>query len=243
MTNKLAMVTIACAFGMTACSQLREPADAQLATLLHSEGTNPADATALLDNKAIDCMRTWSGNEKLLQNLPIGATSVEGKKACQGKLDGLLADAARNPEKFKFAELTSPKVVTRAIDLQEARRMAALANPAAHVPPAALTNRAPAPALAPFTPVESTIDLGVAGQQLKEAETLCQQAQQAAAAADAGDGLKSFAGFCGDNLGHLRATMTQAAKHGQSSEQLEAMASSAKNIANVARNVMAAPKK
>ncbi|MEP7096538.1 MAG: hypothetical protein ABI748_02655 [Dokdonella sp.] len=237
MMNKLGLVTIACVFGMTACSQLREPADAQLATLLHGEGASPADATALLDNKAIDCMRSWSGNEKLLQNLPVGATSVEGKKACQGKLDGLLADAARNPEKFKFAELTAPKVVTRAIELQEARRMAELANPATHVPPAALTNHEPTPA--PFVVPESTVDLGAAGARLKEAETLCQQVQQAAAKEAANASLKGLAPFCASSLRTLRTSMQQAARNGQGSDRLDVIAESADNIAVAARNALA----
>ncbi len=237
MTNKLGLVMIACAFGMTACSQLRDPADAQLVTLLLGEGANPGDATALLDNKAIDCMRAWSGNEKLSQNLPIGATSVEGKKTCQDKLDGMLAEAARNPEKFKFAELTVPKVVTRAIDLQEARRMAALANPATHEPPAAFAHRAPAPA--PFTPAESTVDLGAAGARLQEAETLCQQVQQAAAQEKASAGMKSLAPFCASNLRKLRSTMEQSARNGHGSERLDAIAASADNIAAAARNLLA----
>ncbi len=237
MTNKLAMVMIACAFSMTACSQLREPNDAQLTTLLHGEGASATDATALLDNNAIDCMRSWSGNEKLLQNLPIGATSVEGKKACQNKLDGLLADAARNPEKFKFAEVTAPKVVTRVIDLQEARRMAALANPAAHEPPAALTNRVPASA--PFNPAKSTVDLGAAGMRLQEAETLCQQVQQAASKEGADASLKSLAPFCATTLRTMRSRMEQAARNGQGSERLDAIASSADNLAAAARNALA----
>lgn len=237
MMNKLGLAMIACTFGMTACSQLREPTDAQLATLLHSERSNPADANALLDSKAIDCMRAWSGNEKLMQNLAAGVISVEGKKDCQGKLDDLLADAARNPDTFKFPELIAPKVVTRAIDLQEARRMALLANPASHVPPAALLHSAPAPVA--FAPPDSTVDLGAAGARLHEAETLCQQVQQAATQANANAGLKSLAPFCATNLRKLRSTMEWSARNGQSSERLDAIAASADNIATAARNVLA----
>lgn len=236
MMNKLALVTIACAFGVTACSQLREPTDAQLATLLHSETASAVDANALLDSKAIDCMRAWSGNEKLLKNLPVGAVSVEGKKDCQGKLDGLLAEGSRNPEKFTFAELTAPKVVTRAIDLQEARRMAALANPATHVPPAALTNPAPQTA---FAPADASVDLGVAGAKLSEAETLCAQTQKAAANPQANPRLKQFSGFCVGNLRQLRMTMQESARNGRNAGSLDSLATSATNLANIARDLLA----
>ena len=238
MMNKFALVTIACAFGMTACSQLREPADAQLATLLRSETANAMDASALLDSKAIDCMRAWSGNEKLLQNLPVSVVSVEGKKDCQGKLDGLLADGARNPAKFTFAELTAPKVVTRAIDLQEARRMAALANPEAHVPPAALTR----PPETAFSKPDPSVDLGVAGARLSEAETLCQQVQKAAADSQANPRLQQFAGFCVGNLRQLRSSMQLSARNGRSPEELDKLATSATNLANIARDLLAAGK-
>jgi hypothetical protein len=238
MMNKFGLVMVACAFGVAACSQLREPTDTQLATLLHSERSNPADPNALLDSKAIECLRAWSGNEKLLQSLPVDVVSEGGRKTCHGKLDGMLADVARNPDKFKFSEVTAPKVVTRAIDLQEARRMAALANPAAHVPPAALTRPAPAPAA--FAMPDPTVDLGIAGTKLAEAETLCQKTQQAAAGPKANPRLKSFAAFCVGNLRQLRSTMQLSARNGHSSESLDAMATSATNVANIARNLLAA---
>ena len=150
----------------------------------------------------------------------------------------MLADVARNPDKFKFSEVTAPKVVTRAIDLQEARRMAALANPAAHVPPAALIRPAPAPAA--FATPDPTVDLGLAGTKLAEAETLCQKTQQAAASPKADPRLKSFAAFCVGNLRQLRLTMQLSARNGHSSESLDSMAVSATNVANMARNLLAA---
>lgn len=238
MMNKFGLTMVACAFGVTACSQLREPTDTQLVTLLHSDRSSPADANALLDSKAIECLRAWSGNEKLLQNLPIGVVTEENKKTCHGKLDGLLADVARNPDHFNFAEVTAPKVVTRASDLQEARRMAALANPAAHVPPAALTQPIPAPAA--FATPDPTVDLGIPGVRLAEAETLCQKTQQAAADPKANPRLKSFAAFCVGNLRQLRSTMQMSARNGHSSESLDVMGTSANNVANIARDLLAA---
>lgn len=235
MMKKVAVTAIACALGLTACSGLREPTDAQLAILLHREGAAAADTKALLDSHAIDCMRSWSGNDTLLQKLPVGVVSVEGKKACHGKLDSLLADASRNSEKFTFNEITAPKVVTRASDLQEARRMAELANPANHVPPAAL---APAQRTSAFATPDPNLDLGVAGAKLSEAEALCKQAQAAAGDPKANERLKRFAGYCVGALRRVRITMQTTARNGNK-DSLDSIAVSAENIANVARKVLA----
>ena len=235
--RKLALATIACALGVTACSHLREPTDGQLISLLRSPAADATDANALLDSKAVDCMRAWSGNDKLLRNLPVGAVSVEGKKVCHEKLDSALADSVRNPAKFDFAELTAPKVVTRAIELQEARRMAALANPAAHVPPAALTHK---PVVStPFVPQKSTVFLGAAGDRLDQAEMLCQKVQQAATQPKAGASIRSLAPFCVANLKRLRSAMQQSATNGQGDKRLDAIARSADSIAAAARNALA----
>ncbi|GAA0711019.1 hypothetical protein [Dokdonella soli] len=236
--NKIGLAAVLCAIGVAACMHLREPSDAQLATLLLGERANPADANAPLDTNAIDCLRAWSGDKELAKGLPVRIAGEDGMKSCRGKLDTWVADATRNPDKFRFDDVSAPKTVRRAMALQEARRLSAAANPAAREVPAALARPA-APPAALATP-DPTVDLGVAGSRLQEAETLCQQTQQAAAKKDANAGLKSFAEFCAGNLSKLRATMEQSAHSGQGSERLDAIAASADNIANVARSVLAA---
>jgi hypothetical protein len=236
MMNKFVLTTLACAIGAVACSHLREPSDTQLATLLRSERAQPTDANALLDASAIDCLRAWSGDAELAKNLAPRFATEEGKKGCRAQLDTWIVDPARNPDKFAFADISASKTVHRAIDLQTARRTAMLANPASHQIPAALIR--PAAPQAPRAP-DPTVDLGAAGMELKDAETLCQQTQQAAATAGASPGLTGYARYCSGNLRQLRTSMEQAAHSGQSSARLDALAKSATTMANIARKQLA----
>jgi len=236
--NKLGLLALLCVLGATACSHLREPTDEQLAALLRSERADPADANALLDGNAIDCLRAWSGDKTLLQGLPVRVAGEDGQKECRGKLEGWVADAGRNPDKFSFEDVTAPKVVRRAIDLAESRRAAALADPSKRQVPAALGGASAAKAPQPLAPPDPTVNLGVAGTRLAEAEALCLQAQQAAATPEHKQ-IKRFADYCSGNLRNLRTAMEQAARAGQSAERLDQMAASADNIANVARNALA----
>jgi len=237
--NKLGLCTVIGMLCLTAaCSRLREPTDAQLANLLVVERANPADAKAPLDTMAIECLRSWSGDADLLKGLSMRVAGEDGQKTCRGKLDGLLADTARNPDKFSFEEVTAPKVVRRAMDLQNARRQAALADPARRQAPPALTQPRPAAPANLGTP-DPNVDLGAAGSELQEAENLCLQAQQAATAPDAHQRLKSYAAYCVGTLKRLRATMEQAARNGRGQAELGSIAASATNLANTARTVLA----
>ncbi|MFI4970321.1 MAG: hypothetical protein ACHP7D_08935 [Lysobacterales bacterium] len=239
--NKLGLAALLGMLGIAACSHLREPTDAQLATLLRSERATAVDASAQLDASAIDCLKAWSGDAELLKGLSVRYAGEDGKAACRTRLDGWIADAARNPDHFTVQELSAPKTVRRAIELQEARRLAALTDPAKRqIPPALLAPAAAAP-VPPATP-DPSVDLGVAGAKLEEAETLCQQTQQAAADAQAAPNLKSFAAYCGTNLRRVRTSMEQAARNGQGAARLDALAGSATSLANTARNVLAAGK-
>jgi len=237
--NKFGLSALICVLCATAaCSRLREPTDAQLGTLLLGEHANAADVNAPLDSNAIECMRSWSGDAELLKGLPMRVAGEDGQKACRGKLDGLLADSARNPEKFGFPDVTAPKVVRRAIDLQNARRQAVLADPSRRqVPPALMTPRSPT-ATAFGTP-DPNVNLGVAGSELEDAERLCLQAQQAAAEPDANPRVKSYAAYCVNTLKKLRSTMEQAARNGRDQQVLSGIAASATNLANTARTVLA----
>jgi hypothetical protein len=87
------------------------------------------------------------------------------------------------------------------------------------------------------------VNLGAAGAELAEAETLCTQAAEKAQAAGGGprSALQRFAGYCGSRLQKLRATMEAAAKAGRKPEELEPYASSARGLATTARELLAAP--
>ncbi|MEO7326179.1 MAG: hypothetical protein ABIW82_15240 [Dokdonella sp.] len=237
--NKLVLTAIACAIGATACTQPRQPTDAQLATLLHIDRAAATDAKALLDTNAIECLRGWSGDADLLKGLAIHFAGEDGKKECRVRLDQWVSDSTRNPDKFSFDDISAPKTVRQAIALQAARAAAAMADQAARPIPNALS-----PAPMPQAPrvEDSTIDLGAPGAQLKEAETLCQQVQQAATAADANPKLAGYAKFCGGNLSKLRGTMEQAARNGGGNERLEALVASANNMANTARKLLGSGK-
>lgn len=242
MMNKLVLLATACALGIAACSHLRAPDDAQLTTLLVAQNANPTDANAPLDSRVIECLRAWSGDADLLKGLAVRYAGEDGKKSCRTTLDGRVADAQRNPDKFTFEEISAPKVVRRAIEMQEARRVAALADPSQRAIPAALTQPRPAPAPTTFAAADPSVDLGLAETRLEEAQTLCLQARQAATEPNASSGLKRFAGYCITPLRKLRTTLESSAKHGRSPEQLQSMANSADNIANVARGLLAEPR-
>lgn len=238
--KKLALTAIACAIGTVACSHVRELNDTQLAALLRSERAQAADANALLDSKAIECLRAWSGDATLAKGLPPMLADEPGKKACRVQLDAWIAQPARNPDKFAFQDISAPKTVQQAIALQAARHAAFMANSASHQIPAALTARPAAVPQGP-RPADPTVDLGPAGNELKEAESLCEQVQPVAAAdADANSGIKRFAAYCTGNLRQLRGSMEQAARNGQDSSRLDAIAKSATAIANIARKQLAA---
>lgn len=70
---------------------------------------------------------------------------------------------------------------------------------------------------------------------------MCVQAAQASGAAGARDDLQRFAQYCGRSLQRLRASMEAAAKSGHTPQQLERYAVSARNLANTAREMLAAP--
>jgi hypothetical protein len=228
-----------CAIGMTACAKLREPNDAQLTALLHSEFAKPGDPAIQLDGYAVDCLRALSGDKELVKGLPVRIAGEDGVKTCRAKLDAWIADAARNPDKFGFDDVSAPKTVRHAMTLLEANRLAMATHPAARQAPAAL---APPITLPPPTPIgvpDPNVNLGAAGARLVTAENLCRQTQEAAAKENADAGLKSFAEYCTDSLARLRSTMEQSARNRQGDDRLDAIAVGADNMANVARSVLA----
>jgi len=230
------LMPLVLALGAAACSHPREPDDAQLAALLRSEHAAANAADAPLDSSAVACLRAWSGDTTLSSGVPPAIASDSGRKACRARLDAWLADATRNPATFTFAEVDAPPVVKRAVALERQRSLAALARP--HVPPAALTR--PVSPLPPAAPA-ATVDLGAAGAELAEAEDLCRQAQQKAADPASNARVKSFARFCGNSLRQARTNLESAARNGADPKRMATLAAGARNIATVARNVLALP--
>lgn len=233
--NKHALVLLGCTFGLASCSQLRVPDDAQLATLLQRPDSRVA-ARVGIDALAVGCLRAWSGDAELAKGLSVLVAGEDGRKRCRARLDEWLADAKRNPAEFTFEEVSSPEVTRRAMALLEARRVA-VPKPGDDIP-AALRKPGPVVKLRPPDP---SVDLGAVGAELAEAEALCVQAAQASGAAGARDDLQRFAQYCGRSLQRLRASMEAAAKSGHTPQQLERYAVSARNLANTAREMLAAP--
>ncbi|MEO7432942.1 MAG: hypothetical protein ABIR62_13155 [Dokdonella sp.] len=236
--NRFFPVAVACVAGISACTNVREPTDAQLTTFLRNEHSPVARVNASLDSSAIDCLRAWSGDSDLMKGLAVRFAGEDGKKTCRTTLDGWIADSARNPDKFSFADMSAPKTVRHAIGLQGAKAVASIGEASA-IPPALMKPQAPPAALRQPDP---SLDLGVAGAKLQEAETLCLQAQQEAVAPGANKRLKSFSTFCSGNLSRLRTTLEQSARSGQTSAKLDELANSATNVANIARNLLATGK-
>lgn len=234
--KNLVLTAIVCAIGASACTHLREPDDQQLATLLRKESAAATNPNATLDQNAVDCLRGWSGDPTLRKDLPERFNSEEGKKSCRATLGGWIADQARNPKTFTFEELSAPPTVHRAVALQAARTLAALADPANHKMPAALTTAMPQ-ARAP----DANVDLGIPGSQLAEAEALCEQVRQAASVPNANQRAVRFGAYCTQNLSRLRRTMESTAQRGQKAN-LDILVGSANNLAIAARDVLAAVK-
>jgi hypothetical protein len=207
-----------------------------LATLLKRPDER-ASARGGIDALAVGCLRTWSGDAELAKGLSVLVAGEDGRKRCRARLDEWLADDTRNPASFTFDDISTPEVARRAMALLDSR--VAATSPGTRDIPSAL--RKPGPVAKP-RPADPSVNLGAAGAELAEAETLCEQAAKAGVAAGASDGLHRFAQYCGRSLQRLRTSMETAAKAGHKPEQLERYAVSARNIANTAREMLAAPK-
>lgn len=242
--KRILFVAIACAIGASACSGTREPTDAQLGTLLRSERADPADAGAQIDALAVECLRAWSDDKELLKNLPMRSAGETGRKACRAKIDGWIADAARNPDKLAFTDVSTPKAVRRAMELQGTRNAAApaaVAESPREQPriPAALTRPVAAPAGGYIAPA-SNIDLGVASMPMQQAESLCEQVSKAVAGGNTNPRLVGYAKFCATSLPKMRSSMEQFSQAGNK-RAMESLAQSAENMANSAREALAEP--
>ncbi|MCK9537969.1 hypothetical protein [Dokdonella sp.] len=233
---KTAIVAFLCVFALGACSEPRAPDDAQLAQILRAENASPADASAPIDRPAVECLRAWSGDAKLLKGLSIRYAGEDGKRTCRRQLDQRLADAARNPDRYSFDEMTRPETVERAVALLQANEaQGAAVAPVRAAPPMAMTSsRSKVKDLA--TP-DPAVDLGAAGARLKEAENMCLEVRAQVAAKPE---LKRFADYCGGSLNRLRRTLEASARNGATPERLAKLADPADNLAQAARDQLAA---
>lgn len=234
--NKFAFALVAGTLGVAGCSSPRVPEDYQLSILLQRDDAKTAGKSAV-DAQAVGCLRAWSGDAELAKGLSVLVAGEDGRKRCRERIEGWLADGERNPAKFTFDEIGTPEVARRAMALLDAP-----AGPAAGTARIPDAPRKPAPVVKP-RPADPSVDLGAAGAELAEAEQLCVQAAQKAQADGGGSrsSLQRYANYCGNRLQRLRATMEAAAKAGRKPEELAPYATSARGLAQTARDLLAAP--
>lgn len=227
---------------LAACSRLREPSDAQLSLFLSVGQTPSAEVDARLSRPWVDCLRALSGDPELVKGLSIRYAGEDGKQKCRSQVEQRLADAARNPEGFSFAEMTAPTAVRRALaqlDLRDQSRSGRAREKSAEsaMPPA--TRRAQSEILPPAAP-DPSLDLGQAGQTLSEAEALCLQVQTQARSADDPQ-LMRFARYCGRSLRRLRATMEGLTRNKGDAQRIAQAQESAQRMIQAAHRALDAP--
>lgn len=227
--NRFALASLACVAAVAGCSQPRVPDDAQLTALLRTERSQAGDADARIEATAVTCLRAWSGDDNLSQNLPPAMSTDASKKACREKLQPWFADATRNPRKFTFEEISQPAVVTHVMNLYRARAAGGMGAP----PPPVVTTPPPAP-----KPAQGSVDLGAAGDALQQTEDVCQRVQQIATTQPANQRAKRFAEFCTRRVAQLRTNMEQATGRNDSG-QLDKLAADAKRLAEIGERAAA----
>lgn len=226
--NKLVLAGLTCTVLVAACSNSHVPDDAQITALLRLEHAQADDPKARLEASAVSCLRAWSGDPKLIDGLAIEVNTDAGRKACREHFAPWFADPTRNPKKFTFEDFSQPPVAKRALDLYVAR---AGFNNVGTAPPAALTAPKPPKPVTPIAPMPQ-MDLGAAGDVLKQTEDVCQLVQQRAAAEPTNQRARRFGEFCTRRLQKLRADMQDATtKHNL--PRLDQLIEEAKRLATV----------
>ncbi len=229
---KISTAAIVSAFVfLAACAHKRTPSDEQLIALLHSDQSSMA---AKIESSTANCLRAWSGDDKLIAGLPANlAAEAPGRVGCKARISDWIGNTQRNPERFTFEEVSAPPVVKRIVVLSSA----SLANMSGDDKiPAALQKPIVTPAIP--APDASPVDLGAAGQDLAQAESLCAQVQQKAAEAAENAPIKRFASDCSSSLKQIRTTMEQAARSNPSQERLSAIAVGATNFTATAQRLL-----
>ena len=234
--NKTALFALATGIaGLSACTHLRSPTDAQLVTLLHADRVRPN--MPQIDAIATYCLRAWSNDAALINGLPANfAAEGTSKTSCRKRIDDWLADAERNPSKFSFDDISAPAVVRRVVALAAPASTATAVNQQAdHAAPPPMMQAKLAPpanvnANGPHT------DIGTTQALLKEADDSCKLAQQKAAAADASVALQRFAKYCAPYIQRAQATL---ADHSAANQpQVDAIARSAKGMTATAQRLL-----
>ena len=211
---------------LSACSQ-RAPDDAQLVTLLHAGGLTSATGTSRpLDAIAVQCLSAHAGDASLTRDLPPAALTDAAKSQCRRRLDLWLADTSRNPDKFTFAEVATPPVAARALQLYLANGGIPLAQAPAAAPPAstpapgteapaaspAANAAPPAEAAEPEPPMPDTISA------LAEADNICRDVQAATAQGPFNARLSRYAEGCAAMLRSTRDQVAQLQQQGRNDE-------------------------
>ncbi len=232
--DRIALIALAaaCIAGMTACSRTHTPSDMQLTQLLRVERASATDPQAPLDPAAVNCLRAWSGDVELSATLPAVTTGEAAKKMCRQRLDSWIADAARNPDKMKFEDVSAPPSVRRAVALLSEHRAATVGQspmPSSHdqPPPGLMAPNAP-----PSVPVDLTATIAAVG----ELDGYCQKAKQAAANGETTQPIARYASFCDKRIEQLRTRIAMIQQNGNS-QQAQMISNNVQRTLEMARQM------
>jgi len=211
-------VTLLAAGALAACHHGTAPTDAQMTQLLRSPTAAPSDPRAPIDPFAVDCLRAWSGDAELTGTLSTSATSDNVKKACRARLEGWIADAARNPEKLTFDDISAPPAVRQAIALMQQHRATAALPAKTDAPPPGMMRPAPTPPVRPLP--KGPVDVSSAAAGLTELDGLCKQAKDAAAAGNNAP-IARYAPMCERRINMMRQRVNQLQIQGGTTREAE----------------------
>ena len=210
-------VTALAAGTLAACHHATAPTDAQLTRLLRIQSAQPTDPRAPIDPAAVDCLRAWSGDADLSK--PLSASWNDAVKTnCRKRIDGWIADAARNPDRLAFEDVSAPPSVRQAIALMQQHRGVMAVPASTDQPPPMMMRQNPA-APAPTLP-KGPVDVSGATAGLNELDGLCKQAKDAAAQG-ANTPIARYATMCDRRIAQLRERVNQLATNGGTSREAE----------------------
>ena len=223
---------------LAACHRGAAPTDAQLTTLLRSPSAQAADPRAPIDPVAVDCLRAWSGDADLTKTLSAVAAGDNVKKACRVRVETWIADAARNPGKLAFEDISAPPVVRQAVALMQQHRANGVLPAKTDQPPAMMMRQTPAapPPTLPKGPVDVTS--AVAG--LNELDGLCKQAKDAAAAGSNAP-IARYAPMCDRRVALMRERVGQLQTNGGTSREAEMINDNVHRMLMFGRQLAATP--
>lgn len=202
--NKLLIAVAAALVGLSACSSERMPTNVELATLLQQDGSDQGGdgANRALDPLAVQCLAAQSGDTDLAHDISAAALSDVAKSQCRRRLDLWLADAKRNPGKFRFEEISTPHVA------KQAMRMYLDNGGTPFVQPGDEPKRASQP-VNPVPAVISDSPAPDADKVLAQADNLCREAKAAVARGPFNARVQRYADSCESTVAATRAKMEQ----------------------------------